>query len=44
MFDIGFRGLRILLRTVLVNELLSRVDSVTDVKNTYMILVERFKR
>ena len=44
MFDIGFRGFRILLTTVLVNKLFSRVDSVTHVKNTYMILVERFER
>ena len=38
MFDIGFRGFRILLTTVLVNKLFNRVDSVTHVTNTYMIL------
>ena len=32
MFDIGFLGSRILVTTVLVNKLFSRVDSVTHVK------------
>ena len=32
MFDIGFRGFRILLTTVLVNKFFRRVDSVTQVK------------